>query len=44
MIIILKISNKNFNGLTGDCIGALNDITRLFVLILGLIINSIGYI
>ncbi|MBN1215586.1 MAG: adenosylcobinamide-GDP ribazoletransferase [Candidatus Lokiarchaeota archaeon] len=44
MIFILKISNKNFNGLTGDCIGALNDITRLFVLILGLLINSIGYI
>ncbi len=44
MIFIIKISNNNFNGLTGDCLGALNEITRLFVLILLLSINSIGYI
>lgn len=44
LILIIKISNKNFNGLTGDCLGALNEITRLCTLIFGLIINSIGYI
>ncbi len=38
LIIILRLSNSNFNGLTGDCLGALNEITRLFILILVLIL------
>ncbi|MFX1392550.1 MAG: adenosylcobinamide-GDP ribazoletransferase [Promethearchaeota archaeon] len=42
LIIVLKLSYKNFNGLTGDCIGALNDITRLFILILIFILETLA--
>ncbi len=31
--MMLKISNKHFNGITGDILGALNEITRLVLLI-----------
>ncbi|MFX1274817.1 MAG: adenosylcobinamide-GDP ribazoletransferase [Promethearchaeota archaeon] len=44
LIIILNLANKHFNGLTGDCIGALNEITRLTILILFLVIDRINLI
>jgi len=44
LIFVLKLSNKNFNGLTGDCLGALNEITRLFVLILLVVANNLRLI
>lgn len=44
LLIILRIANKNFNGLTGDCLGALNEIIRLFTLILLLVFNSLKII
>lgn len=42
LIVILVLAYRNFKGLTGDCIGALNDITRLFILILILIFESLN--
>ena len=33
LIIVLRLSNKHFNGITGDCLGALNEISRLMILI-----------
>lgn len=44
LLIVLRLSNRNFNGLTGDCLGALNEITRLVLLILLLIFSSLIYI
>ncbi len=44
LVIILKLSNQNFNGLTGDCLGALNEITRLFILILVLVLFALNII
>lgn len=44
LIIVLKLAYRNFDGLTGDCLGALNEITRLFILILLLILNSLRFI
>lgn len=44
LFIIIRLSNRNFNGLTGDCLGALNEITRLFILIFLLIFNSLNLI
>ena len=44
LIIIIMLANRNFNGLTGDCLGALNDITRLFILILVLLMESLSLI
>lgn len=35
-----RIANRNFKGLTGDCLGALNDITRVVILILVLLVLS----
>ncbi|TES98113.1 MAG: adenosylcobinamide-GDP ribazoletransferase [Promethearchaeota archaeon] len=34
LLVIIFISYRNFNGITGDCIGALNEITRAFSLII----------
>jgi adenosylcobinamide-GDP ribazoletransferase len=36
---MIIVSNHHFNGLTGDCLGALNEITRV-VLFLGIIISE----
>ncbi|MFX1364320.1 MAG: adenosylcobinamide-GDP ribazoletransferase [Promethearchaeota archaeon] len=44
LIIVLILSYQNFGGLTGDCLGALNEITRLFILILLLIFHSLRFI
>ena len=44
LLVVLKIAIRNFAGLTGDCLGALNEITRLFILILLLILNSLKFI
>ncbi len=44
LIIILNLANRNFNGLTGDCLGALNEITRLFFLIIILVFGSFNLI
>ncbi len=44
LIIILNLANRNFNGLTGDCLGALNEITRLFLLIIILVFESFNLI
>ena len=41
LLIILYLANKNFNGLTGDCLGALNEVTRLFILILMMVFKNI---
>lgn len=43
-LLIIRIANKNFNGLTGDCLGALNEITRLFSLIFFLFFSSLTLI
>ncbi len=37
---IMRIANRNFGGLTGDCLGALNEITRAFILILFLLVQA----
>jgi len=42
LIAVLILSYRNFRGITGDCIGALNDITRLSILILILIFKSLN--
>ncbi len=44
VILMLRIANKNFNGLTGDCLGALNEITRAFSLVILLLFNSLTLI
>ncbi|MFW9971429.1 MAG: adenosylcobinamide-GDP ribazoletransferase [Candidatus Odinarchaeota archaeon] len=44
LFVVLRLANRNFEGLTGDCLGALNEITRLFLLILLLIFNSLKFI
>jgi adenosylcobinamide-GDP ribazoletransferase len=44
LIFILKVAKKNFNSLTGDCLGALNDITRLFILLLIITFNEFKFI
>jgi len=35
-----RIANRNFKGLTGDCLGALNEITRVVILVLILIVQA----
>ena len=44
LFIILRLANRNFNGLTGDCIGALNEIIRLSILILNILFWSLKII
>ncbi len=39
-LIINRIANRNFRGLTGDCLGALNEISRVFILVLLIIAQS----
>ncbi|MHA1689583.1 MAG: adenosylcobinamide-GDP ribazoletransferase [Promethearchaeota archaeon] len=43
-LLITRIVYKNFNGFTGDCMGALNEFTRLFCLIFFLIFYSLNLI
>ncbi len=39
-LFMIRIANRNFKGLTGDCLGALNEITRVIILILFLLVQS----
>jgi adenosylcobinamide-GDP ribazoletransferase len=39
-VFMKRIANRNFKGLTGDCLGALNEITRVFILILILLVQT----
>ncbi len=44
LFVILNISKRNFNGLTGDCLGALHEFSRLSILMIILIFNTINQI
>ncbi|MBN1800363.1 MAG: adenosylcobinamide-GDP ribazoletransferase [Candidatus Lokiarchaeota archaeon] len=44
LLITIKLANKHFNGLTGDCLGALNEITRMFSLIVFISFMEAGLI
>ena len=44
LLIVLNLASRNFNGLTGDCLGALNEITRVFILIFILILGALNLV
>ncbi|MHA1804401.1 MAG: adenosylcobinamide-GDP ribazoletransferase [Promethearchaeota archaeon] len=44
LLLIMRIAYKNFKGFTGDCMGALNECTRLFCLIFIIIFYSLNLI
>ncbi|MEM0058191.1 MAG: adenosylcobinamide-GDP ribazoletransferase [Candidatus Bathyarchaeia archaeon] len=43
-LVILKVSNRHFNGITGDVMGASNELTRMASLLVILVLKSTGYI
>ena len=41
-LMINGISKKHFNGITGDCLGALNEITRMLLLLAFVVVENLS--